>query len=88
MKGKKPDYRKAHVVLRELMADANYTNQDLSRQLNLGTDAVSKRLNGRAEWLKEEMYRILDVFRVPEEYMHIVFPKNIYSKKRLPTKAA
>ena len=83
-----PNYRRAHAVLRELMDDANYSNRDMARQLNLGVDAVSKRLNGRAEWLKEEMYRLLDVFKVPEEHMHIVFPKNIYSKKRLPVKVA
>lgn len=82
------DYRKAHVVLRELMADIGYTREDLRRDLKLGLTAVSARLNGRTPWQTDEMYKILEVFRVPEEHMHIVFPKNIYSKKRLPTKAA
>ena len=82
------DYRRAHVVLRELMADIGYTREDLKRDLKLGLSAISARLNGGAPWQTDEMYKILEVFRVPEEYMHIVFPKNIFSKKRLPTKVA
>lgn len=82
------DYRKAHLVLRELMADGGYTREELARQLRIGVATLSYRLNGRLPWLKDEMYKILEIFSVPEEHMHIVFPKNIYSKKRLPQKAA
>ncbi len=82
------DYRRAHRVLRDLMDEIGYTNEDLARDLKLGGTTVSLRLNGRRAWQKDEMYRVLEIFRVPEEYMHIVFPRNIYSKKRLPTKAA
>ena len=82
------NYRRTHVVLRELMDEIGYTRQDLKRDLKLGMTAVSFRLNGRTPWQTDEMYKILEVFKVPEEHLHIVFPKNIYSKKRLPTKAA
>ena len=83
-----PDYRRAHVVLRELMDDIGYTREELARDLKLGVTTLSFRLNGRQPWQKDEMYKIMEVFKVPEEHMHIVFPKNIFSKKRLPTKAA
>lgn len=83
-----PNYRRAHVVLRELMDDIGYTREELAKDLKLGVTTLSFRLNGRKPWQKNEMYKILEVFKVPEEHMHIVFPKNIYSKKRLPTKAA
>lgn len=82
------DYRKAHLVLREMMADVGYTREELARQLSIGVATLSSRLNGRLPWLKDEMYKILEIFNVPEEYMHIVFPKNIYSKKRLPNRVA
>ena len=88
MKGKKPDYRRAHAVIWELMAEVGYTREDLARDLKLGLTALSFRLNGRTPWQEDEMYKVLEVFEVPEEQMHIVFPKNIYSKKRLPVKAA
>ena len=81
-------YRRAHVVLRGLMDEVGYTRDELSRELGIGITTLSFRLNGRQPWQKDEMYKVLEVFKVPEEHMHIVFPKNIYSKKRLPTKAA
>ena len=83
-----PNYRRAHVVLRELMDDIGYTREELAKDLKLGVTTLSFRLNGRQPWQKDEMYKILEVFKVPEEHMHIVFPKNIYSKKRLPVKVA
>ena len=88
MKDRKPNYRRAHAVLRELMAEVGYTREDLARDLKLGLTALSFRLNGRTPWQADEMYKVLEVFEVPDEKMHIVFPKNIYSKKRLPVKAA
>jgi hypothetical protein len=80
------NYKRAHVVLRELMADIGYTTADMTRELKLGITGVSFRLNGRLPWQKDEMYKILEVFKVSEEHMHIVFSKNSYSKKRLPAK--
>lgn len=81
-------YRLSHMVLRELMADIGYTREELARQLAIGVATLSSRLNGHLPWLKDEMYKILEIFNVPEEHMHIVFPKNIYSKKRLPNRVA
>jgi hypothetical protein len=63
------------------MDEIGYTRKELSRDLGIGETTLSFRLNGRKPWQKDEMYKVLEVFKVPEEYLHIVFPKNIYSKK-------
>ena len=69
------------------MRQQGITNADLERALLLGTTAVSQRLNGHRGWSLEEIYKVMDLLQVPHEYMHILFPADIYSRKRLPVAA-
>jgi len=37
---------------------------------------ITKRITGKEPWTQDEMYFLMDLFDIPYDQMHIVFPKN------------
>lgn len=58
-----------------LMAENGDTQRDVARVLLVSPQSVCDRMCGRQMWKLDEMYLLLDRYRVPYSEMHIVFPK-------------
>ena len=61
--------------LRGLMREYGDTQDDLARALLLSRASVTNRMRGAAEWRLDEMYFLMDRYRVPHDRLHEVFPK-------------
>ena len=65
-------YKFAH--LRALMVEHEYDQTQLARKLGISYTTMSTRLNRRSAWTIDEMYLIMDLFSVPHERLHEIFP--------------
>lgn len=58
-----------------LMAENGDTQKDVARVLLVSPQSVCDRMCGRQDWKLDEMYLLLDRYRVPYSQLHKVFPK-------------
>ena len=66
---------KPHAKLRGLMMANDYTMPQLARKIGIGKSAMSERLNyHRDGFTLQEAYTIMQLFHVPIEQLHEVFP--------------
>lgn len=62
-------------ALRGLLAAHDYSESELAEKLGRSLNYVSLRLNAKASWSQDEQYTIMDLFNVPYDRLHIMFPK-------------
>lgn len=65
-----------YAELRGLMRTNDDTQRDIARMLLVTPAAISQRMNNHAEWKLNEMYAILDRYRVPHDQLNRIFPKD------------
>lgn len=66
-----------YATLRALIKANDETNAYLAeRVLNISPTALSFRLNGKSQWPLDDMYIVMDHYKVPHEYLHMVFPRD------------
>lgn len=68
--------------IRGLLTANDMTQPQLGRRIGLASDAINKKLNGHSPFTMPEAYGILDVFGVPHERLHEVFPPVPSAKAR------
>lgn len=64
------------VEVRSLMTLNDMTQPDVAKTLGISPSHLSRKMVGDRPFDLDEMYTILDLFQVPHERLHIVFPKN------------
>ena len=69
-------FRKLRGRLKELGMDQEY----LAEKLDICSATMSRKMNGKRQWLLGEMYMILDALLLPHEALHEYFPKDGISK--------
>ena len=69
---------KAYKALRAYTGLRSKELQDLMKPTGLSISALSKRLCGRLEWKRADMYAILRFLDLPDDYLPILFPEDIY----------
>ena len=68
---------KPYAMLRGLMAQHDADLDTLAKVIGLQEkSAVSHRMMNHTPWKADEMYKILDFFKVPHDSIHIYFPKD------------
>ena len=72
---------KAHAKLRGAMVAADIDGRYLARKLKRGTAYISQRMTGKAPWMLDECYTILDLLRIPHGMLAEYFPPNGTQKK-------
>lgn len=70
-----PRRRTLYRRLRGLLAENDMTQADLARPTGLSVSAINQRMAGRADWTAGQMYAVMDYFRIPDDQLHIIFPK-------------
>lgn len=65
---------KPYMRLRGLMAANGDTGADIARELKLGQTTLSHRMMGHEPWRVDEMYALMDRYRMPHSELHLVFP--------------
>lgn len=63
-------------LLRDLLNSREITQEILADELGIGTDTVSRKMNGHYPWTSDQMYAILDLIGVKPERLHEIFPRN------------
>lgn len=65
-----------YTKLRGLMREHDYRQEDLAKTLDVDARTLNHKINLTGSfWTVEEMYRIMGLFGVPHEQMHIYFPQ-------------
>lgn len=65
-----------HKKLRGRMMEMGVDAQWLGRKIGLSPSSFSHRMTGRSPWKSDEMYKILDLLRLPETDLAMYFPRN------------
>ena len=73
---------KTHARLRGLMMQNDYDQHQLARKLGIGITNMNQKINYHTPFTIEEAYTILDLFGVPTEQLHEVFPRAVTVRKR------
>ncbi len=63
-----------HAALRGLMAENDYTAEQLARAIRMPCTTFKSRISGRGQFRMDEAYAMLDLFRVPHSRLHEIFP--------------
>lgn len=67
---------KLYSELRGLMAANDYTQEQLARAAGISYGTVKDHLRGLHPWTLDEAYRTLDLFHIPHDRLHEIFPKD------------
>lgn len=62
--------------LKRLMLDNDVLGGDLAFMLGISNGALSKKLSLQSPFSEVERWKIMDIFHVPENELHLVFPRN------------
>ena len=67
---------KRYPYLNELLSQLDIQRSDLGKHLGRSDGYITSRMQGKGDWTITEMYKIMELIGEPEEYLHLVFPKN------------
>ena len=67
---------KTYKALRKVMAIHDMNSADIGRRLMLTQQSISNRMTGRSPWRIDEMYSLMELFGLPYDQLHIIFPPN------------
>ena len=65
-----------HTELRAVMVRHGYNGHTLAEAIGVSPNTVSSSLCGKRAWTSNEMYKIMDLFKLPYSLLPIIFPKN------------
>lgn len=71
-----------YTEIRSMMVLHGMRGPDLGEKLGLSGQTVSAKLCGKSPWTVDEMYYIMDLFKIPYKELHKYFPKNGISNPR------
>ena len=78
-----------HTELRAVMVLNGYNGEQLAEAIGVSKNTISASLCGRRPWTSDEMYKIMDLFRLPYSLLPVIFPKSGIQDRRcfrqLPT---
>ena len=66
---------KKYTRLKVAMIEHDIDENHLNRMLNRGHAYVSNKLNDRASWRLDDVYKICDILHIPYDEIHLYFPK-------------
>ncbi|MEY8381944.1 hypothetical protein AALG83_02080 [Christensenellaceae bacterium 44-20] len=67
---------KRYPYLKERLSQLDIQRRDLGKHLERSDGYITSRMQGKGDWTITEMYKIMELIGEPEEYLHLVFPKN------------
>lgn len=67
--------QRRYMKLRAAMAEYGYTQSDLARVLLLSARSVSSRFTANEPWHIDEMYKLMNLLRLPHDELHLYFPQ-------------
>ena len=73
-------YRK----LRALMYEYGDTQEELAYYLDRSVATISLRLCGKSHWTVQEMYLLMDRYHIPDNQLHMIFPRSGKADADLP----
>lgn len=79
---------KAYKALRGYLEMKGLDLLYLVKPLGLSYSAISKRMCGILEWKRCDMYGVLDCLDLPESYLPVLFPQDIYEDFNYERKTA
>lgn len=56
----------------------------LARSLRIGTNTLSRKLNGKSRWTLDECYHVLHVLRKPNSDLTVLFPYKGRNEEEAP----
>jgi DNA-binding XRE family transcriptional regulator len=62
------------------MTELNMDQEYLAKKLDVCSATMSRKMNGKRQWLLREMYAVLELLMLPHEALHEYFPKDGVSK--------
>lgn len=62
--------------IRDLMRIYDLTNKSFAEELGISASTLSHKLNGHFPWSSDEMWQIMEMFNVPPNQFHEVFPRH------------
>lgn len=65
---------KPYAELRGLLVQNDMDQKQLARRLQMGLTSLSARMNAHQTWELSECYAIMDLFEIPHERLHQIFP--------------
>ncbi|MEA4927853.1 MAG: helix-turn-helix transcriptional regulator [Candidatus Limiplasma sp.] len=65
-----------YAALRGLMAANDYTQHQFARAINVAPRTMDTRMQGKYPFTLDEAYATLDLFRIPHDRLHEIFPKD------------
>lgn len=66
---------KKYIRLKAAMIEQDIDEKYLNRMLNRGASYISKKLNDKASWRLDDVYKICDILHIPYDEIHLYFPK-------------
>lgn len=72
---------RANKKIRGLLLENDMIQLDLCLVLACGESYITERMTGKKPWSQDDMYRIMDHFRVSYERMHELFPPRERTEK-------
>ena len=73
---------KPFTEIRSLLTRYDMTQEQLARRLGIGETGMSQRMQGKHVWTSGEMYAVMDIFEIPHERLHEIFPAPTQMTKR------
>lgn len=64
---------RTYTMLRNKMRERGWTCADLAEEFGISAQAISNRMSGRHPWNIAEIYKILDLLRIPHHEMYLYF---------------
>ena len=71
---------KPHEKLRNIIGQHDMTEADLAAELDIDVSTMSRKLMGHTPWTSAQMWRIMEMFAIPDKQLHLVFPPKGLSK--------
>ncbi|MDO5016561.1 MAG: hypothetical protein Q4E09_06100 [Eubacteriales bacterium] len=69
---------KSFKALRMYAQMRNCDTKDLGKPINMDPGAISRRMTGKVEWTRKEMYAILEFLDLTTDFLPVIFPEDIY----------
>ena len=74
--------RTRHTEIRAEMVRMGINGKELAEKLGCAQTTLSAKLCGKTPWNTDEMYYLMDLFKLPLNQLHIYFPRNGISDPR------
>lgn len=61
--------------IREMMRQHDLNNKSFAEELGIAASTLSGKLNGHYPWTSDEMWKIMELFSIPANQLHCIFPR-------------